>query len=90
MAVCMDGTNMMFSLYDKIGMVEDRIITKSKERDLLWEKINSEGLYWEDIPDHEYMKQMEVFRVVINALMVERNTLYETIENDIMGKGGPQ
>jgi hypothetical protein len=71
-------------------MVETRIIEKSKERDLLWEKINSEGLYWEDIPDHEYMKQIEVFRVVINALMVERNALYETIENDIMSKGGPQ
>lgn len=80
----------MFSLYDKIRMVETRIIEKSKERDLLWEKINSEGLYWEDIPDHEYMKQIEVFRVVINALMVERNALYETIENDIMSKGGPQ
>lgn len=81
---------MMFTLYDKISMVESRIKTKSKERDLLWEKINSEGLYWEDIPDHEYMKQMEVFRVVINALMGERNALYETIENDIMGKGGTQ
>lgn len=76
----------MFSLYDKIHMVEDRIIKKSKERELLWEKINSEGLYWEDIPDHEYMKQMEVFRVTINALMVERNLLYKTIEDDIMGK----
>lgn len=86
----MDRKNMMFTLYDKISMVESRIKTKSKERDLLWEKINSEGLYWEDIPDHEYMKQMEVFRVVINALMGERNALYETIENDIMGKGGTQ
>ena len=76
----------MFYLYDKIRMVESRVKTKSRERELLWEKINSEGLYWEDIPDHEYMKQMEVFRVVINALMVERNLLYKTIEDDIMGK----
>ena len=76
----------MFSLYDKIRMVEDRIIEKSRERDLLWEKINSEGLYWEDIPDHEYMKQMEVFRVVINALMAERNLLYKIIEDDTIGK----
>jgi len=82
----MDGKNMTFSLYDKIRMVEDRIIKKSKERDLLWEKINSEGLYWEDIPDHEYMKQIEVFRVVINALMTERGLLYKTIEDDIIGK----
>lgn len=82
----MDGKNIMFSLYDKIQMVEDRVKQKSKDRDTLWEKINSEGLYWEDIPDHEYMKQMEEFRVVINALMVERNTLYKTIEDDIMGK----
>jgi hypothetical protein len=67
-------------------MVEDRIIEKSRERDLLWEKINSEGLYWEDIPDHEYMKQMEVFRVVINALMAERNLLYKIIEDDTIGK----
>lgn len=76
----------MFSLYDKIQMVEDRVKQKSKDRDTLWEKINSEGLYWEDITDHEYMKQMEEFRVAINALMVERNTLYKTIEDDIMGK----
>ena len=76
----------MFSLYDKIRMVEGRVIEKSRERELLWEKINLEGLYWEDIPDHEYMKQMEVFRVVINALMAERNLLYKTIEDDIMGK----
>jgi len=76
----------MFSLYDKIRMVEDRIKEKSIARDGLWEKINGEGLYWEDIPDHEYMKQMEVFRVVINALMLERDLLYKTIEDDIMGK----
>lgn len=76
----------MFSLYDKIRMVEYRIIEKSKERDILWEKINSEGLYWEDIPDHEYMQQMEVFRVVINALMAERNLLYKIIEDDTIGK----
>jgi hypothetical protein len=82
----MDGKNMTFSLYDKIRMVEDRVIKKSKERELLWEKINSEGLYWEDIPDHEYMKQIEVFRVVINALMTERDLLYKTIEDDIIGK----
>jgi hypothetical protein len=82
----MDGKNIMFSLYDKIRMVEYRIIEKSKERDTLWEKINSEGLYWEDIPDHEYMQQMEVFRVVINALMVERNLLYKIIEDDTIGK----
>jgi hypothetical protein len=67
-------------------MVEDRIKEKSIARDGLWEKINGEGLYWEDIPDHEYMKQMEVFRVVINALMLERDLLYKTIEDDIMGK----
>jgi len=77
---------MTFSLYDKIRMVEDRVIRKSKERELLWEKINSEGLYWEDIPDHEYMKQMEVFRVVINALMEERDLLYKTIEDDTIRK----
>jgi len=82
----MDGKNMTFSLYDKIRMVEDRVIRKSKERELLWEKINSEGLYWEDIPDHEYMKQMEVFRVVINALMEERDLLYKTIEDDTIRK----
>jgi len=76
----------MFSLYDKLYMVEGRIIVKSKERDDLWEKINSEGLYWEDIPDHEYMKQIEVFRVVINALMAERNLLYKIIEDDTIGK----
>ena len=67
-------------------MVEDRVIRKSKERELLWEKINSEGLYWEDIPDHEYMKQIEVFRVVINALMEERDLLYKTIEDDTIRK----
>jgi len=82
----MDGKNMTFSLYDKIRMVEDRVIRKSKERELLWEKINSEGLYWEDIPDHEYMKQIEVFRVVINALMEERDLLYKTIEDDTIRK----
>ena len=82
----MDGKNIMFSLYDKVRMVEDRVVAKSKERDLLWEKINSEGLYWEDIPDHEYMKQMEVFRVVINALMIERNLLYKIIEDDTIRK----
>lgn len=76
----------MFSLYDKIRMIEERVIEKSRDRDALWEKINSEGLYWEDIPEHEYMKQMEVFRVVINALMTERNLLYKTVEDDIMGK----
>ena len=76
----------MFSLYDKILMVEYRIIEKSRAREALWEKINSEGLYWEDIPDHEYMKEMEVFRVVINALMAERNLLYKTIEDDTIGK----
>jgi hypothetical protein len=32
------------------------------------------------------MKQMEVFRVVINALMIERDLLYKTIEDDIMVK----
>jgi hypothetical protein len=67
-------------------MIEERVIEKSRDRDALWEKINSEGLYWEDIPEHEYMKQMEVFRVVINALMTERNLLYKTVEDDIMGK----
>jgi hypothetical protein len=77
---------MMFSLYDKIIMVESRVKAKSRERELLWEKINSEGLYWEDIPDHEYMKQMEVFRLVINALMAERNLLYKIIEDDTIGK----
>ena len=82
----MDGKNMTFSLYDKIRMVEDRVIRKSKERELLWEKINSEGLYWEDIPDHEYMKQIEVFRVVINALMEERDLLYKIIEDDTIRK----
>jgi hypothetical protein len=82
----MDGENIMFSLYDKILMVEYRIIEKSRAREALWEKINSEGLYWEDIPDHEYMKEMEVFRVVINALMAERNLLYKTIEDDTIGK----
>jgi hypothetical protein len=76
----------MFSIYDKIRMVEDRVKGKSIERDRLWKKINDEGLYWEDIPDHEYMKQMEVFRVVINALMIERDLLYKTIEDDIMVK----
>jgi hypothetical protein len=76
----------MFSLYDKIRMVENRIIEKSRERDNLWEKINSEGLYWEDIPDHEYMQEMEIFRVVINALMIERNLLYKIIEDDTIGK----
>ena len=67
-------------------MVEDRVKERSKAREDLWEKINSEGLYWEDIPDHEYMKQMEDFRVIINALMIERNLLYKTIEDDIIGK----
>lgn len=67
-------------------MVEDRVKERSAEREALWEKINSEGLYWEDIPDHEYMKQMEVFRVVINALMAERNLLYKIIEDDTIGK----
>jgi hypothetical protein len=67
-------------------MVEKRVIEKSRAREALWEKINSEGLYWEDIPDHEYMKQMEVFRVVINALMIERNLLYKIIEDDTIGK----
>jgi hypothetical protein len=76
----------MFSLYDKIRMVEERVKERSKSREDLWEKINSEGLYWEDIPDHEYMKQMEDFRVIINALMIERNLLYKTIEDDIIGK----
>ena len=82
----MDGKNIMFSLYDKIRMVETRIIAKSKERDDLWAKINSEGLYWEYIPDHEYMQQMEVFRVTINALMIERNLLYKIIEDDTIRK----
>lgn len=76
----------MFSLYDKIRMVEDRVKERSMEREALWQKINSEGLYWEDIPDHDYMKKMEIFRVVINALMAERDLLYKIIEDDIMGK----
>lgn len=67
-------------------MVEDRVIKKSAEREALWVTINSEGLYWEDIPDHEYMQQMEVFRVVINALMAERRLLYKTIEDDTIRK----
>ena len=82
----MDGKNMTFSLYDKIRMVEKRVIEKSRAREVLWEKINSEGLYWEDIPDHEYMKQIEEFRVVINALMTERDLLYKIIEDDTIGR----
>ena len=82
----MDGKNMTFSLYDKIRMVEKRVIEKSRAREDLWEKINSEGLYWEDIPDHEYMKQIEEFRVVINALMTERDLLYKIIEDDTIGR----
>ncbi len=82
----MDGKNMMFSLYDKINMVEKRVIEKSREREALWKKINQEGIYWEDSPDHEYIKQIEVFRLIINALMTERNLLYKTIEDDIIGK----
>ena len=82
----MDGKNMTFSLYDKIRMVEKRVIEKSRAREALWEKINSEGLYWEDIPDHEYMKQIEEFRVVINALMTERDLLYKIIEDGTIGR----
>jgi hypothetical protein len=67
-------------------MVEKRVIEKSRAREDLWEKINSEGLYWEDIPDHEYMKQIEEFRVVINALMTERDLLYKIIEDDTIGR----
>jgi hypothetical protein len=67
-------------------MVEKRVIEKSRAREALWEKINSEGLYWEDIPDHEYMKQIEEFRVVINALMTERDLLYKIIEDDTIGR----
>jgi len=82
----MDGKNIMFSLYDKIRMVEKRVIDKSREREALWEKINQEGISWEDSPDHEYIKQIEVFRLVINALMTERNLLYKIIEDDTIGK----
>lgn len=76
----------MFSLYDKIRMVEQRVIEKSREREVLWKKIDEEGISWEESPEHEYIKQIEVFRLVINALMTERNLLYKTIEDDIMGK----
>lgn len=82
----MDGENIMFSLYDKIQMVEKRVIEKSRERELLWKKIDEDGISWEDSPEHEYIKQIEVFRLTINALMEERNLLYKTIEDDIMGK----
>lgn len=77
---------MMFSLYDKIRMVEHRVIEKSRARDALWGKIEEEGIYWEDSPEHEYLKQIETLGLVINALMTERNLLYKTIEDDIMGK----
>ena len=67
-------------------MVEQRVIEKSREREVLWKKIDEEGISWEESPEHEYIKQIEVFRLVINALMTERNLLYKTIEDDIMGK----
>lgn len=76
----------MFSLYDKIRMVEYRVIERSRERDALWKKIQEEGVYWEDYPDHEYIKQIDILGFAINALMTERNLLYKTIEDDIMGK----
>lgn len=67
-------------------MVEKRVIEKSRERELLWKKIDEDEISWEDSPEHEYIKQIEVFRLTINALMEERNLLYKTIEDDIMGK----
>ena len=82
----MDGKNIMFSLYDKIRMVEERVIDKSRKREALWEKITQEGVSWEDSPDHEYIKEIENFRLVINALMTERNLLYKIIEDDTIGK----
>ncbi len=67
-------------------MVEHRVIEKSRARDALWEKIEEEGVYWEDFPDHEHIKEIEILGLIINALMTERNLLYKTIEDDIMGK----
>ena len=67
-------------------MVEYRVIEKSRARDAIWKKVEEEGIYWEESPDHEYIKEIEVLSLVINALMTERNLLYKTIEDDIMGK----
>ena len=77
---------MTFSLYDKLQMVENRVRTKSREREKLWEKINSEGITQESNPDHQYFKDIEIFRLTINSLMEERNLLMKTIESDIIGK----
>jgi hypothetical protein len=76
----------MLTLYDKLKMVEKRIKDKSKERENLWTKINSEGISIEINPDHEYFAKIEEYRVIINAFMTERNTLMDTINSDIIGK----
>lgn len=74
----------MLSLYDKLRMVEKRIKDKSLEREHFWAYILNEGVSVEDNPDHPYFAKIEEYRVIINALMVERNLLMDTIESDII------
>jgi len=75
---------MTFSLYDKLAMVENRVKTKSMQRDLLWAKAAEEGILYEELPDHEYFNEISRLGLMINHLMVERNTLMDTIKNDII------